>query len=249
MPRMARKSLETSFFHIMVQGMNKEYIFNSRNDKDKYLYIINKYKDEYNVELLSYCIMDNHAHLLIYTEQTSDMSKFMHSVNCSYSVYYNKINDRVGYVFRDRYKSEPIYKENYLLKCINYIHMNPVKAGIVRDAKEYNYSSCNQYIKNEGIAKSKILSDTLGIDDYSEVFEYMSSNQYFMDIDIDENEKIVFLIQEYQKVKKVNLDNIKNDKELIKDLIMFLHDENNIKYTDITKALKISKTKIFRIKN
>lgn len=249
MPRMARKSLETSFFHIMVQGMNKEYIFNSRNDKDKYLYIINKYKDEYNVELLSYCIMDNHTHLLIYTEQISDMSKFMHSVNCSYSVYYNKINDRVGYVFRDRYKSEPIYKEDYLLKCINYIHMNPVKAGIVRDAKEYNYSSCNQYIKNEGISKSKILSDTLGIDDYSKVFKDMSSNQYFMDIDINEDEKIVFLIDEYQNVKKVNLDKIKNDKELIKDLIIFLHNENNIKYTDITRALKISKTKIFRIKN
>lgn len=248
MPRMARKSLETSFFHIMVQGINKEYIFNSKLNKDKYVDNLNKYKVECNVELLSYCIMDNHAHLLLYIEKISDMSKFMHFVNTSYSNYYNKINNRVGYVFRDRYKSEAIYKEDYLLKCINYIHMNPVKAGIVKDAKKYKYSSCEQYINNEGISKSKILWDTLKIDDYNKAFSVMNNNQYFMDVDVNEYEKLTFLMQEYQKMKDITLDNIMKDKYLIKDLILFLHNENNIKYRDIVRILDISKASFFRIK-
>lgn len=248
MPRMARKNLETSFFHIMVQGMNKEYIFNNNYDKSKYIEFLNKYKDKCEVEVLCYCIMDNHAHLLLYVEKIADMSKFMHFVNSSYSYYYNKSNDRIGYVFRDRYKTEAIYKEDYLIKCINYIHMNPVKARIVTDAKTYNYSSCEQYMNNEGIAKSKILCDTLGIDDYSKIFNTTSVDQYFMDIDINEDEKIEFLIKEYKRTKNINLDNIKKDKFLIKDLIAFLHNENNIKYTDIVRVLKISKTKIFKIK-
>lgn len=232
----------------MTQGINKEDIFCNKNDKGKYLYILNKYKDKSNVEILSYCIMDNHAHLLLYSEKISDMSKFMHFVNSAYSSYYNKVNNRVGYVFRDRYKSEPICNENYLLKCINYIHMNPVKAGIVKNATNYQYSSCEQYMNNNGISKSKILYDTLGIDDYSEVFNIISDNKYFIDIDINENEKIEFLVDEYQKEKEVTINNIASNKNLIKDFIEFLHNENNIKYTDIMKVLKISKTKFFKIK-
>lgn len=241
MPRMARNILGTSFFHIIVQGINKNYIFNTECEK-------NKYKNECNVQLLSYCIMDNHAHVLLYVEKIENMSKFMHFVNASYSYYYNKVNNRVGYVFRDRYKSEPIYNEQYLLNCINYIHMNPVKAGIVKEAEKYLYSSCKQYMNNTGISKSKILYEIFGIDNYKEVFNSITNDRYFMDVDINENEKITVLIQEYQREKNKNLDDIIKNKYLIKDLIIFLHDENNIKYIDIAKMLNMSKTKIFRIK-
>lgn len=248
MPRRARISLETSFFHIMVQGINKNYIFDSEKEKNRYMDILNKYKKECDVHLLAYCIMDNHAHLLLYTKQTSDMSKFMHFVNSSYSSYYNKSNDRVGFVFRDRYKSEAIYEEKYLLNCIHYIHMNPVKAGIVKEAEKYKYSSCEQYMKNTGISKSKIMHETFGIDNYREIFENMTNSKYFMDVDIDENEKIKSLIQEYQKEKSETIENIIKNKFLMKELIKFLHDENKIKYLQIANILNISKTKIFYIK-
>ena len=248
MPRMARKSLGTSFFHIMVQGLNKNYIFDNDNYKEKYIYDLNKYKNECNVQLLAYCIMDNHAHLLLYAEKIEDMSKFMHFVNSSYSNYYNKVNNRVGYVFRDRYKSEPIYKEQYLLNCINYIHMNPVQAGIIKEAEKYKYSSCEQYMNNTGISKSKILCETLGIINYREIFNNITNKRYFMDIDINEDEKTQDLIEEYQKEKNKTLENIIKDKYLMKDLIIFLHNENNIKYVDIARILNISKTKMFKIK-
>lgn len=98
MPRVARKNLETSFFHIMVQGINKDYIFNTNRNKKVYINALNKYEKECNVEILAYCIMDNHAHMLVYSDRIADMSKFMHFVNGFYAGYYNKINSRIGYV-------------------------------------------------------------------------------------------------------------------------------------------------------
>ncbi|MCI8291793.1 MAG: hypothetical protein HFJ24_04035 [Clostridia bacterium] len=248
MPRIARNNLGASFFHIMVQGINKSYIFNDANDKNKYISILKEYTVETNVQLIAYCIMDNHAHMLLYTNKINDMSKFMHLVDTKYSNYYNTTNNRVGYVFRDRYKSEPIYEEKYLLNCINYIHMNPVKAGSVKSAEEYRYSSCSQYMHNIGISKSKVLYETLKITDYRETLKNTKNNKYFMDVDIDKTEKIMFLTQEYQKEKGKSLESIINTKKITKDLILFLHDENNVKYIDIARAFEISKTKIFNIK-
>lgn len=248
MPRIARRKLEASFFHIMVQGINKGYIFDKEREKKKYIDILNKYKEECKIQVLSYCIMDNHAHLLIYSQRIEDMSKFMHFVNMSYSSYYNKVNNRVGYVFRNRYKSEAIYEEKYLLNCIYYIHMNPVKAGIIKEAQEYRYSSCKQYMNNIGISKNKVLYETLRISDYRKAFTEITEQKYFMDIDISESEKIENLVQEYQKEKNKTLTEIMHDKKAIKDLIVFLHNENHVKYVDIAKALDISRTTIFYLK-
>ena len=123
MPRIARKGFDTSFFHIMVQGINREYIFSKKEYKEKYINLIKRYELIYKLEVLAYCIMDNHAHMLIYAENIGNLSSFMHSINLMYGQYYNKVNKRVGYVFRDRYKSEPIYKQEYLLNPPRLRHM------------------------------------------------------------------------------------------------------------------------------
>ena len=85
MPRIARSNLGTSFFHVIVQGINKEYIFNKEEYIEKYLELINKNKGEHVIQILAYCIMNNHAHLLIYTEDCKEMAKFMHKVNGIYA--------------------------------------------------------------------------------------------------------------------------------------------------------------------
>ncbi len=118
MPRVGRKSLNTTFFHIIVQGINKEYIFKKDEYIKEYRKLIIKNMSEYNVKIISYCIMNNHAHILLYTEETEEMASYMKSVNTSYARYYNRNEERVGFVFRNRYKSEPIYDNRYLLNCI-----------------------------------------------------------------------------------------------------------------------------------
>ena len=115
MPRISRKNFETSFFHVMVQGIRKEYIFNQKIAIKKYVELLNNERENFDLEILAYCVMNNHAHLLIYTKRIEEMSLYMHTINQKFAQFYNYINQgRVGYVFRDRYKSQIIYSEKQL---------------------------------------------------------------------------------------------------------------------------------------
>ena len=124
MARKARQDLNTPFLHIMVQGLNKEYIFNQECEMKKYLNLLQKNIKDLDIMIPAYCIMNNHSHFLLYSENVQDVSKFMRKVNTSYGIYYNEKHNRCGYVFRNRYKSEEIFTQSHLISCINYIHNN-----------------------------------------------------------------------------------------------------------------------------
>ena len=145
MARVSRNYIKSSFFHIMVQGINKQYIYNNDNDKEEYLKIVKEMENKSDVKVISHCVMDNHVHLVAEIKEMKELSKFMHKVNTLYAMYYNKKYDRVGYVYRDRYKSQAIYSEKQLYTCINYVHNNPVKAAICKHPSEYKYSSYNDF--------------------------------------------------------------------------------------------------------
>ena len=185
MPRIAREKLESKYFHVMVQGIAKDYIFLKNEYKEKYIEFINKYKNKFNIKVFAYCIMENHAHFLLFIKDVNDMSSFMHKINTLYAMFYNKeLNNRVGHVFRNRFKSEEITNNAYLSNCIKYIHNNPIKAGIVKNPKEYKYSSYNDYFYKKGITLDKNLRRMVNLD-------YIIGNldsdsiQYFMDIEKD----------------------------------------------------------------
>lgn len=183
MSRIARENIKTPFLHVMVQGVNKEYIFNKESYIKMYLSIFNKYKQDYEITLIAYCIMNNHAHFLVYTEDIKGLGRFMQKVNLIYASKYNELESRVGVLFRNRYKTEPIEDRKYLLNCIKYIHNNPVKAGIVNRCEDYRYSSYNDYVKNIGIAKSDILKSIFGQNcNYILLFE-RTYDRIFMDLD------------------------------------------------------------------
>ena len=136
MPRIPRSYIETSFFHVITQGINKSYIFEQAIDIKYYISIMYKLKDEHNIKIKAYCIMNNHAHMLLEAD-IKELSKYMQRLNTKYAIYYNKKYNRVGYVFRDRFKSEGIFSEQQLYSCINYIYNNPVKAKICNHPMEY----------------------------------------------------------------------------------------------------------------
>ena len=112
------------------------------------------------MNIIAYCIMDNHVHMILNTEKKEEMSRFMKQINTTYAQFYNKVKDRVGYVFRDRYLSKPIFSELQLQRCIVYIHKNPVVAEMVNSEKEYKFSSYNEYLhpinENNLISKNAI---------------------------------------------------------------------------------------------
>ena len=97
----------------------------------RYLQLINDIKKEFGIKVYAYCLMSNHVHMLA-KDVNEKLSFAMRRLNSRYAMYYNKKNDRVGYVFSDRYKSEVIETREYFLTCLRYIHQNPVKANICR---------------------------------------------------------------------------------------------------------------------
>ena len=80
----------------MVQGINKEYIFQTKEDKIKYLKLLEKYYLKFKVNIIAYCIMDNHSHFLMHTEETQNISNFMKQVNSIYAMDYNRRKIELG---------------------------------------------------------------------------------------------------------------------------------------------------------
>lgn len=93
MPRVSRKDLQTPFLHVMVQGVNKEYIFKNEEYIEEYLNIIEQKKENYNFLILAYCMMSNHAHFLIYTENVEEFGKFNDSIILFRSCYKTSLRD------------------------------------------------------------------------------------------------------------------------------------------------------------
>ena len=243
MPRISRKSLETSFFHIITQGVNKEYIFHKEEYSEKYLYLINKYKEEYHISILAYCIMSNHTHLLLHTNNIECMSKFMHKVNGIFSQFYNKCENRVGIVFRNRFVSEPIYEERYLANCINYIHKNPIKAGLVKKCEEYKYSSFIHFKNN----KNSILIDIFG-KEYIQLINNINNDVLFYDIDTNKEEILDNAISRFEIIEKDTLNNILENRESLKKMIKFLKVNYKITYVDMMKRLRITRGEMNSLK-
>ncbi len=162
MPRIARKNLKGHYFHIMIQGIRKEYIFNEDKDKSLYLMLLYKNSIKCNVKIIAYCMMENHAHILVYSDKIENITTLMKRINTIYAMNYNKSNNRVGYVFRNRYNVQEIKDENHLKNCIAYIHKNPIKAGIVKIENEYKFSSFNEYMSEGMIISRDFIKNILG---------------------------------------------------------------------------------------
>ncbi|MDD3364248.1 MAG: transposase [Syntrophomonas sp.] len=144
MPRNARQKSENGIYHIMVRGINRQDIFHDDEDQQRYLETIARMKKENRFEVYGFCLMTNHVHLLV-QEKEEEISRIMKRIGISYAWWYNSKYNRVGHLFQDRYKSEGIDKDAYLLSVIRYIHKNPVMAGMVEEPEEFRWSSCRVY--------------------------------------------------------------------------------------------------------
>lgn len=159
MPRQARIYSETGIYHIMLRGNEKRKIFLDDEDRKRFVYTLFEKASEEKSNIYAYCLMDNHVHLLLY-EHSANIARLMKRINVSFVYYFNKKYKRVGHLFQDRYKSEIVDNEYYLLAAVRYIHNNPVKAGIVSCPEQYWWSSYCDYIykKRNEIIVDKVLN-------------------------------------------------------------------------------------------
>lgn len=144
MPRAARKKSETGIYHVIVRGVNRKELFHNEEDYKRYLEIIQRTKQVSGCEIYAYCLMGNHVHLVI-KENEEQIGQIMKRIGTSYAYWYNRKYKHTGHVFGDRYKSECVEDDRYLMTVIRYIHNNPLKAGMVKRAKQYKWSSCSAY--------------------------------------------------------------------------------------------------------
>ena len=235
------------FFHVMTQGLNKEYIFNEDYYKEKYIKLIKKYLKQYNIILLAYCIMDNHSHILIYTKEVKQLSMFMQNINSKFALYYNKDKCRVGYVFRGRYNSQHISDKDYLLNCLNYIHMNPVKANMVNKPEGYMYSTYNDYINKVGIVNDMVLNKIFDEENnYLEKFLNIS-NKEFEVMDIDREEKNFEIATKiFLEKNNTTIEEVKENKELLEKYCEEIIINKEYKQMQVAKLLNISKSAMSR---
>jgi len=146
MPRVARIAPKENVYHILTRGNNRQKLFKDEKDFKKYIELLAKYKEKYHFRLYHYVLMTNHVHLVFETTwDGGNLSDIMKGINLSYAQYYKNRYRHVGHFWQDRYKSIIISKDDYLLACGSYVELNPVRAGIVEDPREYQWSSYNAY--------------------------------------------------------------------------------------------------------
>lgn len=189
-----KTDLAESYYHVYARGTNRQKIFREPDDFVKFLHLFERYlslreakslagvsfPNYYNkLELLGFCLMPNHFHLLIYQRQQGAMSAFMHSLLISYSMYFNKKYKRTGPLFESRYKASLISDDTYLEHVTRYIHLNP------RDWRGYEYSSLPYYlqqISDEWIRPERVLSRFSTPTEYQQFVEDYQQNKEVMDI-------------------------------------------------------------------
>lgn len=250
MPRIPRNYYSSNFFHIIVQGIRKEYIFDKESFIKKYKEIILKNQIKYDVTIIAYCIMNNHAHILLYCQKIESMSAFMKSVNTSYALFYNKFLDRVGYVFRDRFVSEAINTNTYLLNCIAYIHNNPVKANMVTSVEKYPYSSYMDYIENKGIATEDVINLVFNdSNNYIKTFiKIHESREVFKDFD-KEPLQYDLIIKNFVTNKNKQINEICKDVDLLYELVDELQKTCGLSIRRICEILNMNRSKLRRMLN
>ena len=136
-------------YHVIVRGNHRERTFSAARDYTSYLERLCTYRVKHRVEIYAFCLMANHAHLLL--ESTGPpLSRFMQGLQQSYTQYFNRKYEKVGHLFQGRYKAIVCEADEYLLELVRYIHLNPVRAGIVQKPEEYEYSSHRSYLETVG---------------------------------------------------------------------------------------------------
>ena len=198
MPRRLREYSATGIYHVMLRGINRQDIFECPDDYQMFLnilgHLINRIAEDGTMlpplcTIYAYCLMNNHVHLLI-RQREENISEIMKRIGVSYARFYNGKYERKGALFEDRFKSETVDSIEYFMRLLQYIHQNPVKSGIVKEVRDYPWSSWLEY---EGKPIGQRICDTgpvlkrLGTENVYEWVTIPVNDDYILDIDSKAN--------------------------------------------------------------
>ncbi len=145
MSRPLRIEFPGAWYHVMNRGRRSEIIFSDKEDYSRFLDLLIEISEMWNANIAAYCLMSNHYHVLLQTPD-GNISRCMRHLNGLYTQQYNRIHGFDGQLFRGRYKSILVCNDSHLLQMVRYIHKNPVKAGMVKEMPDYEWSSYKGYL-------------------------------------------------------------------------------------------------------
>jgi len=221
MPRLAREKSNSEIYHVMLRGLDKRDIFLEKTDYQRFLKAIQKAKEKSAFDIYAYCLMTNHVHILIKSE-SEDVGDVLRRIAVSYAMYHNYKYGRIGHLFQNRFKSEPVGNDRQFLSVLRYIHQNPLKAGLVSNLASYPWSSYFEYI---GSDEMNIVNTSFALNQFSSINSFinfiMDNNEdAYMEHEIrsvysDKNLlEIISSISDINKMHEMNISN--RNKELRK---------------------------------
>ncbi len=166
MPRRLRPIAAGAVYHVMARGNNAEDVFRDALDRKLYLDLLAGAGKLLSVRILAYTLMSNHIHLVVQTTKPN-IPEFIHRIHGRYAIRFNRRHGRKGHLYCERYRSSLVQRDSYLLELTRYIHLNPVRAGLVQQPDEYPWSSYLQYVRpdrNGGLADPAPVLDLLALD-------------------------------------------------------------------------------------
>lgn len=145
MPRQPRLHVPGAIYHVMLRGNNRQDLFFRAADHTHLNRLVNRASSRLNANIHAFCWMSNHVHLAV---QVSDepLGRLIQWIASRYAYYINRRLGRTGHVFERRYRAILVDDDSYLLHLVRYIHLNPVKAGIVKEPEAYQWSSHRYYL-------------------------------------------------------------------------------------------------------
>ncbi|MCI5739847.1 MAG: transposase [Ruminococcus sp.] len=242
MPRQARKKSESGMYHIMLRGINQQQIFEDSEDCDKFIQILQECKAVSGFKLFAYCLMGNHIHLLIKPEK-EPLEQVFKRIGGRYVYWYNVKYQRVGHLFQDRFKSEPVEDDSYFLTVIRYIHQNPVKAGLCKNIQDYKYSSYQEYISKPYLVDVNFVYDIVSKEEFLRYNHEMNADKC---LEIADAPKLRVTDEQAMKIIE-NISHCKTTAEFqrldskSRDAFIETFNENGLSIRQISRLTGISK--------
>ena len=145
MARPLRVEYPGAFYHVMNRGNAGEVLYKTKKDRERFLENIENAAKRFSLKVHTYCLMGNHYHLIVETLEPN-LSRAMQWLHVSYAAYFNRKRNRVGHLFQGRFRAILVDAEEYLIPLSRYIHLNPVRARIVKNPADYVWSSYGAFI-------------------------------------------------------------------------------------------------------
>lgn len=149
MPRIARGLADGYIYHVLNRGNSKQEIFRKSHDYNVFIDRIKEAKSNYPIKIFAYCLMPTHFHIVVLAVKAEGLSKWMQWLMTSHVRRYHKHYGTRGHVWEGRFKSFIIQKDNHLLTVLRYVEGNPVRAGLVKLAKDWPWSSHRESINEK----------------------------------------------------------------------------------------------------